>query len=62
MEFDPSDNNYPYKLLKFVPNSLIRDEHFPHVPPMPELAPESANSPSQKQLALSKDTPLNTTN
>lgn len=65
MERDPSVIDEPYKFLKVVLNpdgSLTRNEEFPCVPPTPELASESANSPSQKQLALSKDIPLNTTN
>ncbi|KAK1364462.1 putative Gibberellin receptor GID1 [Heracleum sosnowskyi] len=65
MERDPSLIDEPYKFLKVVLNpdgSLTRDENFPCVPPTPQLASESANSPSQKQLSLSKDIPLNTAN
>lgn len=65
MERDPSVIDKPYEFLKVVLNpdgSLTRYEEFPRAPPTPELASESANSPSQKQLALSKDIPLNTTN
>ncbi|KAK1364465.1 Alpha/beta hydrolase-3 [Heracleum sosnowskyi] len=65
MERDLSLIDEPYKFLKIVLNpdgSLTRDEEFPRVPPTPELASESANSQSQKQQALSKDIPLNTTN
>lgn len=65
MDRDPSLIDEPYKLLRIVLNpdgSLTRDEEFPRVPPTPELTSESANPPSQKQLALSKDIPLNTAN
>ncbi|KAK1364464.1 Alpha/beta hydrolase-3 [Heracleum sosnowskyi] len=51
-----------YKFLKVVPNpdgSLTRSEFFPAVPPTPQLI---ADSPSQKQLALSKDIPLTNSN
>ncbi|KAL8119158.1 putative carboxylesterase 8 [Apium graveolens] len=65
MERDSSLIDEPYKFLKVVLNpdgSLTRDVDFPCVPPTPELASELPNSPSQKQLALSKDIPLNTAN
>ncbi|KAL1809327.1 hypothetical protein ACET3Z_026317 [Daucus carota] len=65
MEEDLSVIDEPYKFLKIVLNpdgSLTRDDQVPRAQAMPELVSEIANSPSQKQVALSKDIPLNTTN
>lgn len=62
MEPDSSAIDEPYKFLKIVPNSdgsVTRFELFPRVPATPELTSESG---PQKQLALSKDVSLNTTN
>ncbi|WOH09395.1 hypothetical protein DCAR_0728852 [Daucus carota subsp. sativus] len=66
MERDPSLIDEPYQFLKLVVNadgSLTRGFEFPRVPPTPQLASESPDSSSsEKQLVLSKDIPLNTTN
>ncbi|KAK1364463.1 putative Gibberellin receptor GID1 [Heracleum sosnowskyi] len=62
MQTQTSAMDEAYKFLKIVPNpdgSLSRSEIFPTVPPTPQLI---ADSPSQKQLALSKDIPLTNSN
>ncbi|WOH09397.1 hypothetical protein DCAR_0728854 [Daucus carota subsp. sativus] len=65
MAADLSLIDEPYKFLKIALNpdgSLTREDQVPQAPAMPELASETANPPSQKQVALSKDIPLNATN
>uniref|UniRef100_A0A164TW22 Alpha/beta hydrolase fold-3 domain-containing protein n=2 Tax=Daucus carota subsp. sativus TaxID=79200 RepID=A0A164TW22_DAUCS len=62
METESSAINEAYKHLKAVPNpdgSLTRSEIFPSVPPTLQL---QANSPSETQLALSKDIHLHNSN
>ncbi|KAL8119159.1 putative carboxylesterase 8 [Apium graveolens] len=59
-EYCPPDE--AYKFLQAVPNpdgSLTRSETFPVIPATPEVI---ADSPSEKQRALSKDIPLDNLN
>ncbi|KAK1364467.1 putative carboxylesterase 8 [Heracleum sosnowskyi] len=63
MQTQTSAIDEAYKFIKIVPNpdgSHTRSHFFPSVPPTPQLI--DADSPSKKQLALSKDIPLNNSN
>ncbi|KAL8119160.1 hypothetical protein AgCh_016609 [Apium graveolens] len=62
MQKECSATDEAYKFLQAVPNpdgSLTRSDFFPSVPPTPEII---ADSPSEKQVALSKDILLDNSN
>ncbi|KAK1364466.1 putative carboxylesterase 8 [Heracleum sosnowskyi] len=63
MQRESSATDEAYKYLQAVPNpdgSLTRSDFLPTVPPTPQLI--DSDSPSKKQLALSKDIPLDNSN